>query len=204
VAEQTAIQPQSQQPSPSALTSALWGGLKSGNAEALHRLLQTAAQGVAWAPGEEWVAFVLAATRLPLQLKATMAGEQFRAVLVQDLPARLELLQPADLVRLVKGWPRCGLDEWGRRVIQAVVEACIQRLDAFGPSDLAQLVKGLCRPVTVRSLTLTTAPLVRRVINLVVQPPPLHSHTHTLSHTRTPPLSPPNPGDAAGGAQGFG
>lgn len=53
-------------------------------------------------------------------------------------------------MNIVNGWPRGGLDEWSRRLIQAVIDSCIDRLGTFAPTDLAQLVKGLCRPVTVR------------------------------------------------------
>lgn len=64
---------------------------------------------------------------------------------------RIDLHDAHTQASLVNGWPRESLDDWSRRVIQAVIEASIDRLAAFQPSDLAYLVKGLCRPTTVRN-----------------------------------------------------
>lgn len=116
----------------------------------VERLLEVAAMGMPVAAGGEWVLMALAATRLTPAAKASPAGQRFQAALARGLPARLEVLEPGELVCLVNGWPRGGLDGLGRHIIQACIEACIERLDEFGPAELAQLVRGLCRPVTVR------------------------------------------------------
>ncbi len=174
-------------------------------AQHLDRLLETATAGMGVATGEEWALFALVATRLPTQAKAS-PGARFLAALGHDLPGRLAMLEPAQLVgcrrrlvpsvdhgmthhknnntqaRIVNGWPRGGLDDWERHVIQAVVEACIDRLAAFKPSELAQLVKGLCRPVTVRS---------GQIARCVGES--YFNSTKSTTHTK-------NKGDAAGGA----
>ena len=149
----------------------------------VERLLETAAMGMPLATGGEWVLMALAATRLTPAAKASDAGQRFQSALARGLPARLELLEPVELVCLVNGWPRVGLDGLGRHVIQAVVEACIQRLDAFAPAELAQLVRGLCRPVTVRDWLDFDSPHIN-VTWFSIQTLNLHPHPPAQSRTR--------------------
>jgi len=70
---------------------------KEQQAQHLDRLLETATAGMGVATGEEWALFALVATRLPPQAKAS-PGARFLAALGHDLPGRLEMLEPAQLV----------------------------------------------------------------------------------------------------------
>lgn len=91
------------------LMTAMAGFLREGQPpQHLARLLETATAGVGVATGTEWVLFALLAARLSPQIKASPVGARFLAALVQDLPGRLEMLEPAQLVSLLM-WPgvRC-------------------------------------------------------------------------------------------------
>lgn len=151
----------------------------------VERLLDTAAMGMPLATGGEWVLMALAATRLTPAARASDAGQRFQSALARGLPARLELLEPLELVCLVNDWPRVGLDGLARHVIQAVVEACIQRLDAFAPAELAQLARGLCRPVTVRGGLNVDSPYVNVTCSFKFNPLPfIPTHPHPIQNTR--------------------
>lgn len=64
----------------------------------LARLLETATAGMTQTTGEEWVLFALVAARLAPEARASPVGARFLSAVVLDLPGRLEMLQPAQLV----------------------------------------------------------------------------------------------------------
>lgn len=111
--------------------------------------LETATARISTAVGEDWVLLAHATNRLTTQTKGRPAGSAFIDALIENLPSRLDMLGTHELVLAINGWPRTGLDNFGRKMIDALVAQSIDKLDTFEPNEVAQLVKGLKRPMMV-------------------------------------------------------